>query len=173
VRSLVVGPGLAGPTDQGPLINPAAVAKAEAHVADAVARGGKLLAGGAAVSGKGSFFEPTVITDVACDALLCREETFGPVAGLVRFETEEEAIAMANDTDAGLAAYVFTRNLDRSWRVPEALQYGMVGLNTGLISTEVAPFGGVKESGLGREGSAHGMDDYLEMKLVCQAVKPA
>ena len=173
VRSLVVGPGLAGPTDQGPLINAAAVTKAEAHVADAVARGGKLLAGGKGVAGKGSFFEPTVITDVAPDALLCREETFGPVAGLVRFETEEEAIAMANDTDAGLAAYVFTRDLDRSWRVPEALQYGMVGLNTGLISTEVAPFGGVKESGLGREGSAHGMDDYLEMKLVCQAVKPA
>jgi len=118
----------------------------------------------------GSFFEPTVIAEVPGDALLCREETFGPVAGLVRFETEEEAVRLANDTDAGLAAYVFTRDIDRAWRVPEALQYGMVGLNTGLISTEVAPFGGVKESGMGREGSHHGMDDYLSLKLVCQAV---
>ena len=170
VRALVVGPGLAGPTDQGPLIDDRAVAKAEAHVADALAKGGRLLTGGAAITGKGNFFAPTVITDVAPDALLCREETFGPVAGLVRFTTEDEAIAMANDTDAGLAAYVFTRDIDRAWRVPEALQYGMVGLNTGLISTEVAPFGGVKQSGLGREGSSHGMDDYLELKLVCQAI---
>ena len=172
-KKLVVGPGLAGPTDQGPLINEAAVTKASAHVADAVKRGGKLLTGGAPLSNAGHFFQPTVITDVPADALLCQEETFGPVAGLVRFHTEGEAIAMANDTDAGLAAYVFTRDIDRAWRVPEALQYGMVGLNTGLISTEVAPFGGVKESGLGREGSSYGMDDYLDIKLVAQQIETA
>jgi len=169
---LVVGPGLEGPTDQGPLIDKRAVAKAQAHVEDAVARGGRVLVGGAPKPGEGHFFEPTVIVDVCADALLCREETFGPVAGLVRFATEEEAIALANGTDAGLAAYVYTRDIDRAWRVPEALEYGMVGLNTGLISTEVAPFGGVKESGLGREGSAHGMDDYLQLKLVCAVTQP-
>ena len=171
-KKLVVGPGLAGPTDQGPLINPAAMAKALAHVEDAVKRGGRLLTGGKALSNEGHFFEPTVITEVPADALLCREETFGPVAGLVRFSTEAEAIALANDTDAGLAAYVFTRDIDRAWRVPEALQYGMVGLNTGIISTEVAPFGGVKESGLGREGSSYGMDDYLDIKMVAQQIRP-
>jgi len=179
---LVVGPGLAGPTDLGPLIDERAVAKAQAHVADALALGGTLLMGGSRAGvgdaayhgeGGGSFFEPTVLIDVPPDALLCHEETFAPVAGLVRFETEAQAIALANDTDAGLAAYVFTRDIDRAWRVPEALHYGMVGLNTGLISTEVAPFGGIKESGLGREGSSHGMDDYLELKLVCQAINPA
>jgi succinate-semialdehyde dehydrogenase/glutarate-semialdehyde dehydrogenase len=119
------------------------------------------------MAGAGFFFAPTVITDVAPDALLCREETFGPVAGLVRFETEADAIRMANDTDAGLAAYVFTRDLDRSWRVTEALEYGMVGLNTGMVSTEVAPFGGVKQSGMGREGSHYGLDEYLNLKFVC------
>jgi len=169
---LVVGPGLEGQTDQGPLIDKRAVAKALAHVEDAVARGGQVLVGGAPMTGEGHFFAPTVIVDVPADALLCREETFGPVAGLVRFDTEEEAIALANGTDAGLAAYVYTRDIDRAWRVPEALEYGMVGLNTGLISTEVAPFGGVKESGLGREGSAHGMDDYLQLKLVCAVIQP-
>lgn len=171
VRSFRVGPGLSGPTDQGPLIDARALAKAGAHVADAVSRGGRLLTGGAPLAdgalGHGHFFAPTVIADVPADALLCREETFAPVAGIVRFETEQDAIRMANDTDAGLAAYVFTRDLERSWRVPEALDYGMVGLNTGLISTEVAPFGGVKESGLGREGSSYGMDDYLDIKLTC------
>lgn len=173
VGRLVVGPGLDGPTDQGPLIDERAVAKAASHVADATARGGRVLTGGTRILGAGTFFAPTVISDVPGDALLCHEETFAPVAGLVRFETEAEAIALANDTDAGLAAYVFTRDIDRAWRVPEALQYGMVGLNTGLISTEVAPFGGVKESGMGREGSHHGMDDYLQLKLVCQAIDPA
>lgn len=168
--ALRIGAGLAGPSDQGPLIDARAVAKAAAHVADAVERGGRLMAGGRALGRKGHFFAPTVIADVPPDALLCREETFGPVAGLVRFDTEEEAIRLANDTDAGLAAYVFTRDLARSWRVPEALDYGMVGLNTGLISTEVAPFGGVKQSGLGREGSDLGIDDYLDVKLVCSAV---
>ncbi|WP_371431432.1 NAD-dependent succinate-semialdehyde dehydrogenase [Novosphingobium sp.] len=174
VAAFVVGAGLAGPTDQGPLIDARAVAKAQAHVDDAVSRGGRILTGGAALTDDahagGTFFAPTVIADVPVDSLLCREETFGPVAGLVRFETEEEAIAIANDTDAGLAAYVFTRDLGRSWRVPEALAYGMVGLNTGLISTEVAPFGGVKESGIGREGSSFGMDDYLDIKLTCLGI---
>ena len=170
VGAFVVGAGLDGPSDQGPLIDDRAVAKARAHVEDAVARGARVLVGGKAGEGGGTFFLPTVIADVAADALLCREETFGPVAGLVRFETEEEAIRLANDTDAGLAAYVYTRDMDRSWRVPEALDYGMVGLNTGLISTEVAPFGGVKESGFGREGSHYGVEDYLDIKLVCAVV---
>ena len=170
VASLVVGSGLEGPTDQGPLINEQARQKVEAHISDARSRGGTVRTGGGSLDGPGTFFAPTVLTDVPSDALLCREETFGPVAGLVRFETEEEAIALANDTDAGLAAYLFTRDIDRSWRVSEALEYGMVGLNTGLISTEVAPFGGVKQSGLGREGSHLGLDDYLNTKLVCTAV---
>jgi succinate-semialdehyde dehydrogenase/glutarate-semialdehyde dehydrogenase len=116
---------------------------------------------------RGSFFEPTVVTGAQADMLPFREETFGPVAGLVRFETEAEVLAMANDTRAGLASYVFTRDLDRAWRMGEGLQYGMVGLNTGLISTEVAPFGGIKESGLGREGSHFGLDEYLELKMMC------
>ena len=121
----------------------------------------------------GTFFEPTVLTDVPADALLCREETFGPVAGLVRFDTEAEVIALANDTAAGLAAYLFTRDLSRTWRVGEGLQYGMVGVNTGLISTEVAPFGGVKESGIGREGSVYGIRDYIDAKTLCIEVEPA
>lgn len=170
VAQFRVGAGLAGLTDQGPLIDARAVAKARAHVEDALAGGARLLAGGAPLAGPGHFFAPTVLVDVARDALLCAEETFGPVAGIVRFESEDEAVRLANATRAGLAAYVFTRDIDRAWRVPEALEYGMVGLNTGIISTEVAPFGGVKESGLGREGSRHGMDDYLDYKLVAMAV---
>jgi succinate-semialdehyde dehydrogenase / glutarate-semialdehyde dehydrogenase len=167
VGRLVVGAGLAGATDQGPLIDERAVAKVAAHVADAVAGGGRILTGGAPIDGPGAFFAPTVIADVAPDALLCREETFGPVAGIVRFERETDAIRMANDTRAGLAAYFYTKDYARSIRVSEALQYGMVGHNTGLISTEVAPFGGIKESGMGREGSHLGMDDYLQYKLLC------
>lgn len=170
VSAFVIGDGLAGRTDQGPLIDSRAVAKAAAHVEDAVGRGAKILTGGVSRQGPGSFFEPTVMTDVPPSALMCREETFGPVAGLVRFETEEEVIRLANDTPAGLAAYVFTRDMGRGWRVPEALEYGMVGLNTGIISTEMAPFGGVKESGLGREGSRYGVDEYLELKTVCAAI---
>jgi succinate-semialdehyde dehydrogenase / glutarate-semialdehyde dehydrogenase len=169
VAALVVGDGLAGVTQQGPLINAAAVEKVERHVRDALEGGGRLLAGGARIAG--NFFQPTVITGVAPRAALCVEETFGPLAGIVRFATEAEAVAMANDTTAGLAAYFFTRDLDRSWRVSEALQYGMVGLNTGLISTTVAPFGGVKESGLGREGSSFGMAEYLDTKLVVTEVR--
>ena len=164
---LVVGPGLTGPTDQGPLIHDRAVAKVRAHVADALAGGGRLLTGGDTHPAGPRFFTPTVIADIAPDALLCREETFGPVAGLVRFDDEAQAIAMANDTPAGLAAYVFTRDLGRSWRMREALDYGMVGINTGTISTEVAPFGGIKQSGIGREGSHHGVEDYLDTKLTC------
>jgi succinate-semialdehyde dehydrogenase/glutarate-semialdehyde dehydrogenase len=168
VAALVVGDGLEGITQQGPLINPAAVDKVERHVRDALGRGGKLLAGGARLGG--NFFQPTVITDVSPQAALFGEETFGPLAGIVKFKTEAQAIQLANDTTAGLASYFYTRDLNRAWRVSEALQYGMVGLNTGLISTTVAPFGGVKESGLGREGSSFGMDEYLDTKLVCTAV---
>lgn len=173
VGRMVVGAGLEGVTDQGPLIDGRAVAKARAHVEDAVARGGHVLTGGGALDRAGFFFAPTVVADVPPDALLCQEETFGPVAGLVRFETEAEALRLANDTRAGLAAYFFTRDADRSVRVAEALEYGMVGQNTGLISTEVAPFGGIKESGMGREGSHLGMDDYLQYKLVCAHVRAA
>ncbi len=167
VNGLKVGDGLEGPTDQGPLINSAAVAKVERHVADALAGGARVLTGGARKGDQGTWFQPTVLADVPADALLNREETFGPLAGLVRFETEAEALTIANDTRAGLASYVFTRDLSRAWRMGEGLQYGMVGLNTGLISTEVAPFGGVKESGLGREGSHFGLDEYLELKMMC------
>jgi succinate-semialdehyde dehydrogenase/glutarate-semialdehyde dehydrogenase len=168
VAKLVMGDGLAGVTQQGPLINAAAVEKVERHVQDALGRGGKLLAGGA--RGTGNFFQPTVITDVSPQAALFTEETFGPLAGIVEFDTEAQAIQLANDTSAGLAAYFYTRDLNRSWRVSEALQYGMVGLNTGLVSTTVAPFGGMKESGLGREGSSFGMGEYLETKYVCTEV---
>ncbi|PZU06113.1 NAD-dependent succinate-semialdehyde dehydrogenase [Sphingomonas sp.] len=173
VAALAMGDALAGDAPIGPLIDQRARDKAEAHVADAVARGGTVLCGGGAADGPGFFFRPTVIVGVPDDALLCREETFGPVAGLVRFEREADAVRLANDTRAGLASYLFTRDLSRSYRVSEALDYGMVGINTGLISTEVAPFGGVKESGLGREGSSHGIDDYVDMKLVCTHIEPA
>ena len=170
VAGLRVGDGLAGPTDQGPLINAAALEKVERHVADALSGGARVLAGAQRLPGEGCFYAPTVLADVAPGALINREETFGPVAGLVRFATEDEVLALANDTRAGLAAYVYTRDLARSWRVSEGLEAGMVGLNTGLISTEVAPFGGVKESGLGREGSRYGLDEFLESKTVCLAV---
>ncbi|WP_408590723.1 NAD-dependent succinate-semialdehyde dehydrogenase [Novosphingobium sp.] len=170
VAAYRVGPGLDGPTDQGPLIDARAVAKVAAHVADALAGGARLLTGGKQLPIGERFYAPTVLADVRSDALLCREETFGPVAGLVKFSTEAEAVRMANDTRAGLASYAYTRDGARQWRLTESLEYGMVGINTGLISTEVAPFGGVKESGLGREGSHLGVDDYLEIKLACIAV---
>ena len=168
VSAMVVGDGLAGETHQGPLINEAAVQKVERQVRDAAGHGGKVLTGGERLSGL--FFKPTVITGATAEMEFFREETFGPMAALVKFGSEAEAIGLANDTSAGLAAYVFTRDLSRSYRVSEALEYGMVGLNTGLISTTVAPFGGVKESGIGREGSMYGMDEYLEIKLVCTQV---
>jgi succinate-semialdehyde dehydrogenase/glutarate-semialdehyde dehydrogenase len=165
-----MGDALAGEAQLGPLINGAAVAKAKAHVDDALAGGATLMTGGEAPERPGNFFAPTVLAGVRADALLCREETFGPVAGIVPFADEGEAIALANATRAGLAAYVYTRDLARSHRVTEALEYGMVGLNTGLISTEVAPFGGIKESGIGREGSRYGIDDYVDLKLVCTSI---
>jgi succinate-semialdehyde dehydrogenase/glutarate-semialdehyde dehydrogenase len=167
VGKLRVGDGLAGVTDQGPLIDDKAVAKIEEHIADAVAQGAVVKLGGKRHALGGTFFEPTILTDVTPGMLVAREETFGPVAPLFKFHTEAEAIAMANDTEFGLAAYFYTRDLARSWRVSEAIEYGIVGLNTGIISTEVAPFGGVKESGTGREGSKYGILDYTEMKYVC------
>jgi succinate-semialdehyde dehydrogenase / glutarate-semialdehyde dehydrogenase len=170
VGELVVGDGLAGETHQGPLINAAALQKVRSHVENALQGGARLLRGGRSMPGAGFFHQPTVLADIKPEMLMFREETFGPVAGLLRFETEREAIALANATAAGLAAYVYTRDLSRSWRVSEALEYGMVGMNTGLISTAVAPFGGVKESGFGREGSHYGMHDYLDIKLVCTDV---
>jgi succinate-semialdehyde dehydrogenase/glutarate-semialdehyde dehydrogenase len=167
VQKLRVGDGLAGETEQGPLIDAAALKKVEEHIADATAKGAKVALGGRRHALGGTFFEPTVITGVTPAMAVAREETFGPVAPLFSFKSEEEAIAMANDTEFGLAAYLYTRDLARSWRVSEALEYGIVGLNTGLISTEVAPFGGVKESGTGREGSKYGLLDYTEIKYVC------
>jgi succinate-semialdehyde dehydrogenase/glutarate-semialdehyde dehydrogenase len=167
VGKLRVGDGLLGATDQGPLIDQKAVDKIEEHIANAVANGATIILGGKRHALGGTFFQPTILTDVTKSMLMAREETFGPVAPLFKFETEAEAIALANDTEFGLAAYLYTRDLARSWRVSEALEYGIVGLNTGIISTEVAPFGGVKESGIGREGSKYGILDYTEMKYVC------
>ena len=162
-----VGNGFEDGVVQGPLIEEAAVKKVEQHVADATAKGAKLIAGGKRSSLGGLFYEPTVLSNVTPDMLIMREETFGPVAAVVKFKTEEEAIAAANDTDFGLASYFYSRDIGRVWRVAEQLEYGMVGINTGLISNEVAPFGGVKQSGLGREGSVYGMDEYLELKYLC------
>jgi succinate-semialdehyde dehydrogenase/glutarate-semialdehyde dehydrogenase len=167
VRKLRVGDGLKGETDQGPLIDAKALAKVGEHVADALSKGASLLTGGRAHALGGTFYEPTVLTNVTPSMQLAREETFGPVAPLFKVESEAEAVRLANDTEFGLAAYVYTRDLARSWRVTEALEYGIVGLNTGLISTEVAPFGGVKESGIGREGSKYGILEFTELKYIC------
>ncbi|XP_041991412.1 succinate-semialdehyde dehydrogenase, mitochondrial-like [Salvia splendens] len=168
VENMKVGHGFTeGAVDVGPLINDAAVHKVESFVQDAISKGAKVLVGGKKHSLGMRFYEPTVLTDVKNEMILAREEIFGPVAPLQKFKTEEEAIRRANDTNAGLAAYIFTTNMQRSWRVSEALEYGLVGVNEGLISTEVAPFGGVKQSGLGREGSKYGIDEYLEMKYIC------
>ncbi|MGH8131711.1 MAG: NAD-dependent succinate-semialdehyde dehydrogenase [Steroidobacteraceae bacterium] len=167
VAQLRVGDGLKGPTDQGPLIDARGLAKVEQHLKDAVAKGAQVVHGGKRHALGGTFFQPTVLTDVTADMLVAREETFGPVAPLFRFATEADAVRMANDTEFGLAAYFYTRDLARSWRVAEALEYGMVGLNTGIFSTEVAPFGGVKESGIGREGSRYGILEYTELKYLC------
>jgi succinate-semialdehyde dehydrogenase/glutarate-semialdehyde dehydrogenase len=167
VAELKVGDGLKGEVQQGPLIDEGAVKKVEEHIADAVAKGATVVTGGARHALGGTFFQPTVLTNVTPAMMVSREETFGPLAPLYRFKTEEEAIQMANDTEFGLASYFYTRDLARSWRVSEKLEYGIVGINTGLISTEIAPFGGVKESGTGREGSKYGIEDYLEIKYVC------
>jgi len=167
VRKLSVGDGLDEKNNQGPLIDMAAVEKVEEHIADAVAKGAKIVVGGARHSLGGTFFEPTVLVDVTPDMLVTHEETFGPLAPIFRFGSDEEGIAMANDTEFGLAAYFYASDLRRVWKVSEGLESGIVGVNTGLISTEVAPFGGVKESGVGREGSKYGIDDYIEIKYVC------
>jgi succinate-semialdehyde dehydrogenase/glutarate-semialdehyde dehydrogenase len=163
--ALSVGSGLEPETRIGPLIEQQAIDKVERHVADALDRGGELLTGGAPLGGL--FYPPTVIAGVPPEAAMASEETFGPVAGVARFTTEEEAIRQANDTPYGLAAYFYSRDIGRVWRVAEALEYGIVGINTGVISTEVAPFGGVKESGIGREGSKYGIDEWLEIKYLC------
>jgi succinate-semialdehyde dehydrogenase/glutarate-semialdehyde dehydrogenase len=167
VKQMKIGDGLQPDVKIGPLIDHKAVEKAEQHVADAVSKGAKVLTGGKRVDGTGSFFMPTVLTGIKKDMLIMREETFGPVAPLLKFETEEEAIRLANDTEFGLASYFYSRDVGRVWRVAEALECGIVGINEGLISTEVAPFGGVKESGTGREGSKYGLEDYLEIKYLC------
>ncbi|HPV31440.1 MAG TPA: NAD-dependent succinate-semialdehyde dehydrogenase, partial [Methylotenera sp.] len=169
VATLKVGDGTAEGVTQGPLIDNAAVEKVESHVADAVAKGATLLQGGKRHANGGTFYEPTVLADVSPNALIFKEETFGPVAPLFRFKTDEDVIAMANNTEFGLASYFYSRDIGRIWRVAEALEYGMVGVNTGMISNEVAPFGGVKQSGLGREGSHHGIDEYLEIKYIAMA----
>ena len=166
VATLKVGDGFGEGVTTGPLINAKAIAKVEGHIADALKKGGKVVTGGKRHSLGGSFFEPTVIRDVTADMLIAREETFGPVAPLFRFKTEEEAIHMANDTEFGLACYFYTRDIGRVWRVGEALEYGIVGINEGIISTAEAPFGGVKESGIGREGSLHGIEEYTEIKYM-------
>lgn len=167
VSQFKVGNGLDAGVTHGPMINAAAVEKVQRHIADALAQGATLLAGGQAHALGGNFFEPTVLANVTDSMLVCQEETFGPIAPLFRFTDEAEVVKRANATIYGLAAYIFTEDQRRTWRVSQALEYGMVGVNTGLISNEVSPFGGIKQSGLGREGSRHGMDDYLEMKYVC------
>jgi succinate-semialdehyde dehydrogenase/glutarate-semialdehyde dehydrogenase len=167
VGRLKVSDGMAEGAQQGPLIDMAAVQKVESHIQDALAKGARVLLGGKRHALGGSFFEPTVLANVTGDMVVAKEETFGPVAPLFRFTTDEEAIRMANDTEFGLASYFYSRDIGRVWRVAEALEYGMVGINEGIISTEVAPFGGVKESGIGREGSKYGIEDYLEIKYLC------
>jgi succinate-semialdehyde dehydrogenase/glutarate-semialdehyde dehydrogenase len=167
VSALKVGDGAAEGTLIGPLIDAKAVAKVAEHVDDAVRKGAKVVLGGAAHERGGNFFMPTVLSGATRDMLAFREETFGPLAPVFHFSTEAEAIEMANDTEFGLASYFYGRDIGRVWRVGEALEYGMVGINEGLISTEVAPFGGIKESGLGREGSRYGIEDYLEIKYLC------
>ena len=170
VAALRVGDGLQGEVEQGPLIDLAAVLKVEEHIADALAKGGRLLLGGRRHALGGTFFQPTVLADATPDMACSREETFGPLAPLFRFHTEAEAVRMANDNLNGLASYVYTRDLARTWRVGEALEYGIVGINTGLVSPAVAPFGGVKEAGLGREGGRYGIEDFLEVKYLCMHI---
>ncbi len=162
-----VGSGFEPGVNQGPLIDDQGVAKVEEHVADAQAKGAKVLTGGKKHALGGRFYEPTVLSNITADMKIMHEETFGPVAAVVKFKTEEEAVAAANNTEFGLASYFYSRDIGRVWRVAEKLEYGMVGINTGIISNEVAPFGGVKQSGLGREGSKYGIEEYLEMKYLC------
>jgi succinate-semialdehyde dehydrogenase/glutarate-semialdehyde dehydrogenase len=173
VSAMKVGYGMDAGTEVGPLIDEKAVEKVEEHLEDALAGGAKVLVGGQRNERGGSFFNPTVVAGVKPGMKLAKEETFGPLAGVIRFTDEADAIRMANDTEFGLASYFYASDLSRVWRVAEALEAGMVGINTGLISTEVAPFGGVKQSGLGREGSHYGLDDYMEVKYLCMGIKPA
>ncbi len=170
VAKLNVGDGLKDGVTTGPLINADAVDKVEEHLADATSKGAKVIAGGKAHALGGTFYEPTIVSGVTQEMLVASDETFGPLAPLFKFDTEEEVVAMANDTIFGLASYFYARDIGRITRVQEALEYGMVGVNTGLISTEVAPFGGVKQSGLGREGSKHGIEEFLEMKYICTSI---
>ena len=167
VAAMKIGGGLEADVAQGPLIDMKAVEKVEEHIADAVAKGARVLTGGKRSAKGGTFFEPTVLTGVKTDMKVTHEETFGPVAPLFRFKTEQELIKLANDTEYGLASYFYSRDIGRIWRVAEALEYGMVGINVGIISNEVAPFGGVKESGIGREGSHYGIEEFLEVKYLC------
>jgi succinate-semialdehyde dehydrogenase / glutarate-semialdehyde dehydrogenase len=167
IRALRIGDGLVGATDQGPLIDASAVEKVEEHLADAVAHGARVVTGGRRHALGGSFFEPTLVTGVTAQMRVSREETFGPLAPIFRFDTEDEAVRLANDTEFGLAAYAYTTDLGRAWRLMERLEYGQVGINAGVITTEVAPFGGIKESGVGREGSKYGVEDYLDIKYTC------
>ncbi|WP_399345297.1 NAD-dependent succinate-semialdehyde dehydrogenase [Umezawaea sp. Da 62-37] len=167
IEALTVGNGFDAGSEQGPLISEEAVAKVQRHIADAVEGGAKVLSGGDRHALGRTYFEPTLLTGVRRDMLVAREETFGPVAAVIRFDTEDEAVDIANDTPFGLASYFFTRDLGRMWRVGEALEFGVVGVNTGLISYEGAPFGGVKESGVGREGSRHGLDEFTDLKYLC------
>jgi succinate-semialdehyde dehydrogenase/glutarate-semialdehyde dehydrogenase len=166
-RKMKVGNGLAGEFQQGPLIDMAAVEKVEEHISDAVSKGARIGMGGKRHALGGNFFEPTILTDVTPEMLVAKEETFGPLAPIFRFSTDAEAVQMANDTEFGLASYFYTRDISRVWRVAEALEYGMVCINTGLLSTEVAPFGGMKESGIGREGSKYGIEEFIEVKYLC------
>lgn len=167
VEKLRIGDGLQDGVTTGPLIDEKAVAKVEEHIADAIAKGAKVVTGGKPHATGGNFFQPTITVNVPDSAKVAKEETFGPLAPLFRFKDEADVIARANDTEFGLAAYFYARDLSRVFRVGEALEYGIIGINTGIISTEVAPFGGVKASGLGREGSKYGIEDYLEIKYMC------
>ena len=167
IKNIKVGNGMEPGITQGPLIETAALEKAEKHVADAISKGAKLVAGGKPTALGKNFYEPTILANVNSEMLITQEETFGPVAPIIPFENDEEAVTLANNSPFGLASYFYSRDIGRIWKVAEALDYGMVGVNTGLITNEVAPFGGVKQSGLGREGSVYGMDEYLEMKYVC------
>lgn len=170
LKDMKVGDGLEDGTAFGPLINEKAVTKVRTHIDDAVSKGAEVVYGGSAHNLGGSFFQPTVLTGVTQDMQVAQDETFGPMAPLFKFEDEDEVITMANDTIFGLASYFYAKDLSRVYKVAEALEYGIVGVNTGIISTELAPFGGVKQSGLGREGSHHGIEDYLEMKYICMSV---
>lgn len=170
VKKLKVAPAFEEGAEQGPLINEKAVEKIQEHIEDATSKGAKIVAGGHRHALGKTFFEPTILADVTPEMLVANDETFGPLAPVFKFSTEEQAIQMANDTEFGLASYLYTQNLSRAWRMGEALEYGMVGINEGIISTEIAPFGGIKESGSGREGSKYGIEDYMELKYMCMGI---